>query len=55
MNANEQTDRTEREAELRRQNLQVLYQFHVQTCHECRAAGSLCDVGWILSRQLISS
>ena len=55
MNANEQTNCPEQEAELRRQNLQVLYQFHVQTCQECRSAGTLCDVGWMLSRQLISS
>lgn len=41
--------------DLRRQNLQYLYRAHVEVCPECRSHGTLCDVGWVLSRQLISS
>jgi hypothetical protein len=39
--------------DLRRQNAMLLYRQHLDTCGECRARGMLCDLGWLLSRQLI--
>jgi hypothetical protein len=41
--------------DMRRQNARYMYQLHLNTCQECRTAGTLCDVGWILSRQLMQS